>query len=157
VSVTVYTVGHSNHSLERFLALLEAHGVATLVDVRSVPWSRRWPWFRRRPLAASAAVAGLGYHFLGEHLGGRPAVPGRTPGFDAGVARVLALAAEGRTALLCAEADPARCHRAGLLAPALLARGARVRHLLAGGGAQDHTVLMERLAVAPVLRDLFEG
>lgn len=151
MSVTVYTIGHSNHPLARFLALLGDAGIETVVDVRSVPWSRRWPWFRKRELAAALAAQGCRYRWLGESLGGRPGPRGAD--VDTGLATLLEWAAAGRTAIMCAEADPARCHRGTRLAPALLARRVRVVHLLAGGGARDHTPGMDD--GAPATGDLF--
>ena len=148
---TVYTIGHGNHSLARFLALLGDGGIETVVDVRSVPWSRRWPWFRRRELAAALLADGRRYRWLGESLGGRPGPRGADR--DAGLAALLETARSSRTAIMCAEADPAHCHRGSRLAPALLTRGAQVVHLLAGGGARNHTPGMDD--GAPETGDLF--
>ena len=159
MSSTIRTIGHSSLLLRDFLAILAAHGVQTLVDVRSMPWSRRWPWFRRDALAAALRAHGVDYLHLGASLGGRPP-RGKVvePGdFDAALDRVLALAASRRVALMCAEADPANCHRATLLAPALRQRGARVVHLLAADRTEDHTVTAARIAgPRSMTGDLFE-
>src|ERR687892_511794 len=66
------TIGHSNHPIEHFLALLARHAVETVADVRSVPYSRFAPQYRKAPLASTLADAGIGYLFLGEPLGGKP-------------------------------------------------------------------------------------
>ena len=100
----LYTIGHSNHSAEAFLALLRGHGIGRVVDGRSRPVSR-WPWFGRERLAAALSEAGLDYRRLGEGLGGGPAAPellgpsgapdydamAAAPGFRAALAALLAL------------------------------------------------------------------
>jgi len=146
--VRLFTIGHSNRSADDLIALLSAHGIAHLVDVRRQPASRRLPHFNRPALAAALAAAGLGYTWL-EALGGRrdpiarsphTALQGAlagyadhmaTPGFAAGVARlaeIAAAAAPADAAILCAEADPASCHR-WLLSDHLVAHGWEVRHV----------------------------
>jgi uncharacterized protein (DUF488 family) len=155
--VTVYTVGHSTRSLDDFLALLAAHGVAGIADVRSYPASRRHPHFARAALAEALAAASLRYDWLPELGGRRRARPDSphtawraagfrayadhmdTPEFHAGLARLLALAAERPTAVLCAEAVPWRCHRQ-LIADALVVRGVAVIHLLAPDAVRHHTL-----------------
>jgi uncharacterized protein (DUF488 family) len=67
----IYTVGHSNHPIERFLPLLQRHGIALLADVRSTPYSRFNPQFKRDALAGALARNGIEYLFLGEELGAR--------------------------------------------------------------------------------------
>ena len=143
----IRTVGHSNHPIERFLAILAAHGVARVLDVRRFPASRKWPHFDAATLAKSLAGAGVEYVGMPE-LGGRrrprpdsPHTAWRvdafrgyadfmdTPAFAAALETVEALARERPSALLCAEALPWRCHRS-LIADALLARGWRVLEIL---------------------------
>lgn len=144
---TVLTVGHSDHPVTTFLALLEQAGVALVADVRSRPWSRHHPQFRRGALERTLSEAGIGYRWLGDALGGRPDDPSlrdaagrpdhdamaRTAAFRTGIDRCLRLARRRLTAVLCAEADPAGCHRRRLVTPALRERGAHVRHLLRDG------------------------
>lgn len=155
MDTVIRTVGHSNRSLAEFLDLLAAHRIETVVDVRSIPWSRRWPWFRKRALGAALERAGIGYRYRGHVLGGRAERP-RVGDFEAAVAELLALAGGTRLALMCAEADPARCHRAVLLAPAVERHGGRVVHLLARDRAEAHRVTAARRgAASPVMRDLF--
>lgn len=153
--MTVHTVGHSTLGADEFLALLRAHGIETIADVRRYPASRRHPHFAREPLAAALAQAGLAYVWL-PALGGRrrgrpdsPHVAWRNESFrayadhmdgeefHAGLTALLALAAEHPTAVLCAEAVPWRCHRQ-LIADALVARGVDVRHVLGPGPAEAH-------------------
>ena len=155
----IFTIGHSNHSLEDFLALLTKRRVAVVADVRSAPWSRFNPHFGREALAAALAARGIGYDYLGRELGGRPDDPachdedGRvdyervagTRRFRDGIARVARSAAERRVALMCAEKEPLDCHRTLLVAPALDGEGFRVEHILADGGIEPHGASMDRL------------
>lgn len=149
---TVYTIGHGRSGFAEVAAVLEQHGIATVIDVRSRPVSRHAPEFSRRALEEHAAAAGLGYRWMGDALGGRPDDPAllhpdgspdyeairRSPRFTAGLVDVAAMAAGGRVALLCAEAQPDQCHRALLIAPALEEQGIAVVHLLPDGTARAH-------------------
>jgi len=143
----LYTVGHSNRSIEDFIGILKAHGILRILDVRRYPTSRKWPHFDAAALEASLAAEGIGYTGMPQ-LGGRrrprpdsphtawrdPAFRGYadfmdTPEFAAGFARAAALAAETPSALMCAEALPWKCHRS-LIADAFLAHGWEVREVL---------------------------
>jgi uncharacterized protein (DUF488 family) len=137
--------------------------VPLLVDVRRFPVSRRHPQFSRDALAAALDAAGIAYRHepdLGGHREPRPDSPNTgwrnaafrgyadhmaTPAFAEALARLLA--APPRTAVMCAEGDPARCHRQ-LIADALVARGIAVQHLLAPGRAETH-LLNPRARVGP--------
>ena len=164
----LYSLGHSNHDLERFLELLAEHGIEVVADVRSQPWSGRFPHFRRDELRASLEEAGLGYHHLGKELGGRPGEAdlydhdGRVrydrlstgEEFRTGLGRLLELAACARVAVLCAEEDPRRCHRHHLLGRVLDDEGVSYLHLRRDGSIEAE----ERVASetrAPVQGDLF--
>ena len=145
----VLTIGHSNHSLDRFLELLRRHEVGAIADVRSAPYSRRFPQFNREPLARWLRDEGIRYDFLGRELGGRSDDSSdydesgcirydrlrRKPGFERGLDRVLELSARYRMALLCAERDPLCCHRFLLVAHALAERaeGPSVGHVMLTG------------------------
>ena len=154
----VFTIGHSDHSLEAFLALLSNHGVTAVADVRSAPFSRFCPQFNRGPLCAALKDHGIRYTFLGQKLGGRSPDPShyrdrrtryelvaRTSRFRDGVDRVVAGAARYRIALMCAEKEPLDCHRTLLVAPALAARGVAVVHVLADGELESHENTLDRL------------
>jgi uncharacterized protein (DUF488 family) len=151
------TVGHSNRSLQAFLALLAAHDVRVIADVRRVPASRRHPHFAGAALERSLGESGIDYVHVPE-LGGmrepRADSPHTalaegafrgygdhmaSPEFARGLERLLAVAGQGATAFLCAEADPAHCHRS-LLADALLARGHTVAHIVDPGPARPHAL-----------------
>lgn len=154
-ATTVYTVGHSTRSLDEFLRLLAAHGVRRIVDVRSVPASRRYPHFAREALAESLPAAGVDYRWMKE-LGGRrrPRTDSpngawqndsfrgfadymQTPEFAAAVDELLDLAQGGDLAIMCAESMPWRCHR-WLIGDALTVRGIEVLDILAEQSARPH-------------------
>ncbi len=123
----LFTIGHSNHSIEHFLALLRRHGVEAVADVRSRPYSRFVPHFAKERLARILADAGVGYLFLGQELGGKPVRDDppqarldyqariREPSFQRGIETLLHAVAERRVALLCRERDPLECHRLHLI------------------------------------------
>ena len=151
----IYTVGHSTRPPEEFLRLLCAHGAERVVDVRRYPASRRHPHFTRDALAGALAAAGIAYRHEPD-LGGRR-LPCRdsvntgwksagfrgyadymeTAAFRAALDRLIELAADRPTAIMCAEAVPWRCHRQ-LIADALTARGVEVRHILGPGVPELH-------------------
>lgn len=155
----VFTVGHSNHPPDGFLGLLRAHGIEEVADVRSSPYSRYAPQFGRDALERALDNAGIEYVFLGGELGGRPAdsscygEDGRvlydrvaeSDPFDAGIRRVARAADERRVVLMCSEKEPLDCHRTLLVARALDARGVAVKHILADGGVESHSDVMDRL------------
>lgn len=164
----VLTIGHSNHDLDHFVALLMGAGATVLVDVRSVPASRWLPHFNGKALECALAATGIGYAWLGAALGGRPADPAlvvdgvpdyeamaRQPAFAAGIEQVATMATAGTPALMCAERAPLDCHRALLVAPALAARGLAVRHVLADGTVEDHTETERRMMTARGAGELF--
>jgi uncharacterized protein (DUF488 family) len=143
----LFTIGHSNHPLEKFIELLRRHGVEVVVDTRSQPYSRHAPHFNRDALRTALAGAGIRYSFLGEELGGRPRGEeyydaeghvryDRVAGadfFQSGIARVKRGAAKYRLALLCAEENPEGCHRRLLIARVLSAHGFTVDHIRGDG------------------------
>ena len=151
----ILTVGHSNHEEQDFLELVRVTGVELIADVRANPRSR-YPQFNRSALAGTMKAAGIGYAPLGADLGGRRVpVPNTanqgwdveafrgyadhmgTEQFEAGLGMLEQLAAERRTAVMCAEADWTRCHRR-LLADILSIRGWRVLHLGPTGSMTPH-------------------
>jgi uncharacterized protein (DUF488 family) len=136
--LTIYTIGHGRQPLANFLALLEQHEVAFVCDVRSAARSR-WPQYNGAVLAEALRQHGIGYEHLPE-CGGRVVAPPAE--LARGLERIVELASELHIALLCSESQPltrhlrqprANCHRVGLLAPALRARGARIIHILPDG------------------------
>jgi uncharacterized protein (DUF488 family) len=137
-STTIYTIGHGRHAWKDFLALLQKYEIAFLCDVRSVARSR-WVQFNGAVLRANLAENSIGYEWLPETGGKFKPVPAD---LNHGVERILEIAAEVRTAMMCSESQPltkhkearANCHRVGMLAPLLRAKGAsRIIHILPGG------------------------
>jgi uncharacterized protein (DUF488 family) len=153
----LYTVGHSNHAIEHFLALLRRHRVETVADVRSRPYSRFVPHFGKERLARLLDDAGLGYLFLGRELGGKPPkgerhAPAMTyqvrvaqPEFREGLDRLLRAAGTNRVALLCRERDPLDCHRFHLICRYLRPIDLDVRHILPNGDAEVQQATERRL------------
>jgi uncharacterized protein (DUF488 family) len=151
----VFTVGHSTRSAEEFVALLKAHAIELLVDIRTVPRSRHNPQFNRDTLPETLRRAGIEYLHLAELGGLRKAREDsintgwrnlsfrgfadymQTPEFESGLARLMDLAKTRRAAVMCAEAVPWRCHRS-LIGDALVARGAEVLELSGITRAQPH-------------------
>src|SRR4051794_10562931 len=155
---TLLTIGHSNHTVERLIALLRQHGVQVLVDVRSQPYSRFAHQFNRELLQSDVTKAGLRYLFMGEELGGRQlgkitvlqerlAAYERlrdAPQFNLGIDRLVQEARTSTVALLCAEEDPTECHRRVWVARALRENGAEVAHIR-GDGRLDADEALRRL------------
>lgn len=154
----VFTVGHSTHPIDQFLALLAGAGVGAVADVRSAPYSRFNPQFNRETLRDALKAAGVSYVFLGEELGARSKDPNHyeggkvsyerlaeTDAFRRGIARVLKGAETMTVALMCAEAEPLDCHRTILVARHLARRGAQIRHILRDGTVEAHEETMNRL------------
>jgi uncharacterized protein (DUF488 family) len=153
----VYSIGHSNRSYEDFLEVLRTHGIERVVDVRTVPRSRHNPQFNRENLASELPKAGISYVHLKE-LGGLRH-PRRdsvnlgwknagfrgfadymdTPEFEEGLKKLLELASTARSAVMCAEAVPWRCHRS-VLADALAVRSVPVEHILSTARTQPHSL-----------------
>ncbi|HEY1808541.1 MAG TPA: DUF488 domain-containing protein, partial [Acidobacteriaceae bacterium] len=153
----ILTVGHSTRTIEEFMALLGAHKVKQLVDVRTIPRSRHNPQFNSDQLAQSLAGAGVRYLHMSE-LGGlrharRDSVNTawrnlsfrgyadymQTPEFEEALNELMRLAQKRRTAIMCAEAVPWRCHRS-LIADALVARGVAAQEITSQTGVRPHTL-----------------
>lgn len=155
MSLLIHTIGHSTRTLDELVALMRPFGVETLVDIRTVPRSRHNPQFNIDALGPSLATRGIGYIHLASLGGLRKARKDsanlgwrnesfrgyadymQTPGFERGLADLVALASHGHAAVMCAEAVPWRCHRS-LVADALVARGIAVEHIIGPGRASAH-------------------
>lgn len=158
--ISLYTIGHSNHTPAAFIAHLKQHNVTVLVDVRSVPFSRRFPHFSKNALRALLHAHDIRYSYAGEKLGGRPqdaaVITAGGVDYDAvmkqdwyrdGIARLLELSAEatqqhGQLAIVCSEGDPRHCHRHHLIARSLITpdnqlratqQAVSIRHILRDG------------------------
>ncbi len=158
---TLYTVGHSTRSLEEFLETLRTHGIANLIDVRSIPMSRRLPHFNREALESSLSPEGINYLWMKE-LGGRrkktredsPHIALRSPSFrnyadhmlsqefQEAAAKLITLGGEARTAYMCAERVYFRCHRM-MISDWLVAKGHLVLHIDGVGPTRSHHLMPE--------------
>lgn len=157
---TIFTVGHSNHSMEAFVSLLQKHRVDEVADIRSAPYSRYTAHFNFDVISLALDQVGISYVHLGRTLGGRPMDPycydadGRvryydrianTNLFDDSIRDLTRRADERRIALMCTEKDPLDCHRTLLIAPSLVAYKVNVQHILADGSLENHDSAMDRL------------
>ena len=153
----ILTIGHSTRTWKDFLAILRAHGIKRVIDVRSIPRSRHNPQFNRETLSAKLRSARIGYVHL-RKLGGLRHVRRDSPNmgwrnrsfrgfadymqtsdFETGLGRLIKLAKQKKSALMCAEAVPWRCHRS-LIADALLARGIEVQEITSAIRTRSHTL-----------------
>ncbi|MCX6048419.1 MAG: DUF488 domain-containing protein [Chloroflexi bacterium] len=145
---TLYTIGHSHHTSENFIALLKQHTIDCLVDVRSQPYSRYNPQFNRETLSAALANSNIQYVYRGSTLGGRPEQsdfydPGserptyarqrQTELYQQGLQQLSQQAQQTRTVIMCSEGNPHDCHRQSLITPDLLDQGFAVYHILPDG------------------------
>lgn len=145
----LWTIGHSNHTLDGFLALLRQHRIEVLVDVRSAPYSRYSGHFNREALERMIEEAGIRYLFLGRELGGRPSdeaayddegharydVMAKSAHFKEGLGRLERGIAEYRVVIMCSEEDPEHCHRRLLVGKVLTASGPYELHHIRGDGS----------------------
>ncbi|MFI4977283.1 MAG: DUF488 family protein [Solirubrobacterales bacterium] len=154
------TLGYGNRDLDDVLALLCAHEVRYLIDVRSAPYSRFNPAFCRGHLATAVEKAGIHYVFMGETLGGRPDDEScydgaghvdylacrEHPDFRGGFERLRsAFEQDTGAAIFCSELRPEHCHRTKLIAEAMAETGVPVEHIDADGSLTSHSAVMERL------------
>jgi len=156
-ALTIFTIGHSTRSIEDFIELLRSNGVTQLIDIRTIPKSRHNPQFDSDALAASLRAARIRYVHL-KSLGGLRHAKAdsvnlgwrnasfrgyadymQTDEFAAALDRVIKLAEDRPTALMCAEAVPWRCHRS-LVADAHTVRKIRVLEILSSAAPKEHTL-----------------
>jgi uncharacterized protein (DUF488 family) len=169
MSFDLFSIGHSNIPAERFIGLLRHAGVNAIADVRSTPFSRRFPWFSGKNLAATLAQHGMAYLAYGDALGGRPRdaalyrdgvadyeAMARLRDFQIALDRLTAEGAHHRVCLMCAEREPLDCHRCLLVARALAERGLTIGHILHDGTVEPHAATEQRLlALIGASDDLF--
>jgi uncharacterized protein (DUF488 family) len=153
--LSLSTIGHSTRSLDEFIGILKSFSIEMLADVRSFPGSRRYPHFNREALQGSLAAADVDYIHLPELGGRRKPRPDslnmtwrnesfrgyadymETDAFHAGIDRLLSLARDRRTAIMCSEAVWWRCHRS-MISDYLKAKSVEVIHILAAGKSEEH-------------------
>jgi uncharacterized protein (DUF488 family) len=152
---TIFTIGHSTSTLEELIEMLRGHGVRRVIDIRTIPRSRRNPQYNRETLGPALRSRKIGYVHLKDLGGLRRTKPDsknigwhnasfrayadymQTPEFDAALKRAIRLSAVKPSALMCAEAVPWRCHRS-LVADALAARKFPVEHIMSVTRANRH-------------------
>lgn len=157
---TVYTIGHSNHDIEQFLALLKQYDINCLIDVRSAPYSRFAPHYNKRPLRASLQEQNLIYMHFDKEFGARQTKPSlldetgkvdfdkvrATETFKQGVERLRKGLDLGYTiVLMCSEGDPFDCHRFSMISCQLVKEGLAVKHILPNGTLIDNSDLEAQL------------
>ena len=156
----IYSIGHSHHSFSHFYNLLENNGIKIVVDVRSIPYSRHFPVYRKKNLESELKGKGFGYVFLGRELGGKRkedrflTPDGKTDyerikglsSFKQGIEDVIKLGQENlKPALMCAEKDPRRCHRFLLLGNYLARKGLWISHIFEDGSLRGQKELEKEM------------
>jgi len=151
----IYTIGHSTHSMDDLIAMLQSFGISTLADIRHFPGSRKYPHFNKENLSVTLKKSGINYVHL-EDLGGRRKVRKdskntrwrnesfrgyadymETEAFKKGIEKLEAIALEQPTVYMCSEAVWWRCHRS-MVSDYLKAKGWTVWHIMAVGKAEEH-------------------
>ena len=149
---TIHTVGHSNHPFDFFLELIEKGRIEQLIDVRSQPHSRRYPHYCYKDLGKSLQSHNIHYRFAGRELGGRPKEKQyydalgnpdyerirASNRFQMGIKGLIVRAGALRTAIMCSEEDPNRCHRGFLISPVMVGAGFEVLHLRGDGRIEPY-------------------
>ena len=161
----MFTIGHSNHSIETFVALLQANGITAIADVRSSPYSRWSPHFSRERLEGTLKSLGMAYVYLGKELGGRPdradlyagnvadyEKMAQTAEFSSGLKRLLTGAGRFTVSMLCSERDPMDCHRC-LLVGRHICGETNLSHIHADGRLEAHASFEDRLLSTTGLSD----
>lgn len=154
----IFTIGHSNHTIETFIELLHQHQVTALVDVRSSPYSRRFPQFNQSALKTALKTANIAYVPLGDNLGARPRdrncyingmarydLIAATEAFKVGLNRLIQGSEKYQISLMCAEQDPIVCHRAILICPHLKNAGLEIYHIHKNGDLESNEDLENRV------------
>ncbi len=155
----LYTIGHSVYETDRFISMLNTYGIRCIADVRSIPYSRRNPQFNRETLKTDLNLHDIAYHYLGGLIGGRVdenemLFPDGTVNYDLvrasarfqqGIKRVLELASQSQSALMCSEKDPFNCHRFVLIGRALADKNVSAQHIIEPQRIQSQHDLENRL------------
>lgn len=170
----VYTIGHSNHSPEEFLRLLQAHCITCVADVRSMPASKHSPQFNQDILEGFLKYHHINYQFFGREFGARRTdsynqqgqvdfeLAVKTDLFQQGVKRINTLLEGNRMSLMCSEANPLDCHRFALVARYFHNQGIEIRHILKDASLTTHKQLEKEMinqylhAKKPLLADVDE-
>jgi uncharacterized protein (DUF488 family) len=163
---TIFSVGHSNHSMAQFLSLIQEFSIEVLVDVRSHPYSQYAPHFNSPGLGAALKDRRIKYLHLGGELGGRPEDEGfyddkgyvlydewsKSAVFLEGIQRLERGVENHRIAIMCSEENPVECHRRLLITPVLEGRGIQVMHIRRGGKLESETEILKQEAQATLFK-----
>jgi uncharacterized protein (DUF488 family) len=154
----IYTIGYASFSIGDFINTLRKYGITALVDVRSAPYSRYKPEFKKDNLNKLLADSNIRYIFLGKHVGARVEDPGcfvngklnygllkESVNFRTGIERILNGMKDYRIALMCAEKDPVNCHRSFLVCRTLRSFSAGIVHILEDGSLEERSDTEKRL------------
>lgn len=154
----IYTIGHSNHEMDTFIGLLKQHQITAVCDVRSAPYSKYTPQFNYDPLRTRLKTEGIEYVYLGKELGPRSEdhecyinekvqyrLLAQTKSFKEGIARVKKGVKNYKLALMCAEKDPAVCHRTILVCRHLRREEYKISHILEDGTIEENRYTEQRL------------
>jgi uncharacterized protein (DUF488 family) len=143
---TIYTVGHNSLNFMQFITLIQANTITHVVDIRSIPYSKYAPWSDKSRLPELLRPFKINYTYLGHKLGGKKLPFEQTVKqqgtttqdvYDQGIQILLQLSMRGNLTLLCAEGDPAKCHRQHIIAQTLLDTGTKVLHILKDGAIKE--------------------
>lgn len=143
---TIYTIGHSNLSFMHFVSLIQANDITHVIDIRNIPYSRHAPWSNKSRLPELLQPINVRYTYLGHKLGGKKQPlkdvekqQGNTPQkiYDEAIQVLLQLSLRENLLLLCAESDPANCHRQHIVAQSLIRSDAKVLHILKNGSLKE--------------------
>jgi len=156
--ITIFSVGHSTHTYEGFLALLRHVGVTAVADVRTSPYSRHYSHFNREVLKDELKLDKIAYSFLGKELGGRPRdrefycegvadyeKMATSDDFKKGIDRLIEGSTKYKIAMMCSERDPLDCHRCLLVGRALAEKNISVKHVLSNGKVVNQIEVEKRL------------
>lgn len=154
----IFTIGHSNHSLENFINLLKRSEIDVVVDVRSAPYSNMYPYFNRESIQVAFKKESIGYLYLGDSIGGRSrdksvfedgqivySKLAEKADYQSGIRRVMEGSTRFAIALMCSEKEPLDCHRTLLVSRSLVESGAQVSHIHADGKVESHEDALQRL------------
>lgn len=158
MSNTLYTIGHSTHPMDRFLHLISMHSISEVLDVRSIPYSRYSPQFNLETLKRILEQQGIPYIFEGTRLGARSRNPehyinskvqyarvASSQEFQEGLASIREEMSKARIAIMCAEKDPLRCHRAILITRHLRDNNIDIHHIREDGMIEKNEEMEKRL------------
>lgn len=146
----IYTVGHSNHSIEKFIELVKSNGIETIIELRSVPKSKYSPHFNKPNLTYELSKNGIKYLDMGKYLGGRPDDTSvlnvdkkieedlieKKEWYLNSIKRIISLSNESQVAIMCSEENPNNCHRGYVITHTLLKNGVQVSHIRGDGKIQ---------------------